>query len=166
MKATARTARHQGVSTGWGAWLWRAAAAVGVAAVIGTGVADRVPVLGNVLVGGLLVVGPAAAAEESAARATQRLFEAVHSNDLAAARASVAAGADLEATDRWGLTALELAIDKGYYEIAHFLTAARSARRSQRPGTPQPAEAARSALPAPGTAATPGLSDRRYPPRT
>lgn len=155
MRATARTARHQGASSGLSARLSRACVALLLAAALGAGLADRFA----------LAVGPAAAAEQSAAPATQRLFEAVHSNDLAAARASVAAGADLEATDRWGLTALELAIDKGYYEIAHFLAAARSARRSQRPGTPQPAEAARSALPSPGTAVTPRLSDR-YPPRT
>lgn len=166
MKATARTARNYGVASGWGAWVWRTSAAVIVAAVIGTAVADRVADQGIMLVGGLLVVGSAAAAEESPLRATQRLFEAVHGNDLAAARASVAAGADLEATDRWGLTALELAIDKGYYDIAHFLAAARSARRSQRPGTAQPAEAARSALPAPGAAAAPRVSDRSFPPRT
>lgn len=137
MRATARTARHEGISSGWSARLRHASAALVVAAVMGTG-----------LTGGFqLVVGPAAAAEETAARATQQLFEAVHSNDLAAARASVAAGADLEAMDRWGLTALELAIDKGYYEIAHFLAAARSSRRTGRQNPSAPAEAGRSALP-------------------
>lgn len=138
MRATVRTARHEGVSSGGGARLWRAGTALVLAAVIGTGLAGRID----------LAIAPAVAAEQSLARATEQLFEAVHSNDLAAARASVAAGADLEAMDRWGLTALELAIDKGYYEIAHFLAAARSARRSGRQNPSTPAEAGRSALPA------------------
>lgn len=138
MRATARTARHEGISCGWSARLRYASAALVVAAIMGAGLTGAFP----------LVVAPAAAAEETAARATQQLFEAVHSNDLAAARASVAAGADLEAMDRWGLTALELAIDKGYYEIAHFLAAARSSRRPGRQNPSAPAEAGRSALPA------------------
>ena len=143
MRATARSTRHQGVASGRVVRLWRAGAALLLAAALGAAVAD--PFAFAV---GPFAVGPAAAAEQSVARATQQLFEAVHSNDLTAARASVAAGADLEAMDRWGLTALELAIDKGYYEIAHFLTAARSARRSGRQNPSQPAAADRSALPA------------------
>jgi hypothetical protein len=162
MTATARTARRQDVSSGLSARLWRAGAAVLLVAAIGTGTADRLP-----LGAGPLAVGSVAAAEQTVAGATQQLFEAVHSNDLAAARASVAAGADLEAKDRWGFTALELAIDKRYYEIAHFLAAARSARRSGRQTPSAPAEAERSPLAAPGTAASPRLSDRRpSPPRT
>lgn len=143
MRATARSTRQQGICSGRSLRSWRTGAALLLTAVLGSGVVDRFA-----FVDGLLAVGPAAAAEQSVDRATQQLFEAVHGNDLTAARASVAAGADLEAMDRWGLTALELAIDKGYYEIAHFLTAARSARRSGRQGPSQPAAADRSALPA------------------
>lgn len=61
-------------------------------------------------------------------RATQMLFDAVHTNDFAAAEAAVAAGANVEARDRWDLSAVELAIDKGYFRIAHFLVSVRNSR--------------------------------------
>jgi len=73
------------------------------------------------------------------AKATEQLFEAVHANDFAAVQASVAAGADVEAADRWGMTPMELAIDKGYFEIGHYLVAVRNFSRShtdKRPATP------------------------------
>jgi hypothetical protein len=73
-----------------------------------------------------------AGASADDASATERLFAAVHASDLAAVQTTLAAGASLEATDRWGMTALELAVDKGYYHIAHYLTAARNFRE---PGT-------------------------------
>ena len=139
MRVAARTTRHRGAQSRGCGRFWRPCAALlfGIGVAIGPGLGARLPIA---------LTAPAAAAEQSVARATQQLFEAVHGNDLAAARASVAAGADLEAKDRWGLTAIELAIDKGYYEIAHFLAAARSARRSGRQRTPGLPEAARSAL--------------------
>lgn len=73
----------------------------------------------------------AATAGESRGRvekATQTLFEAVHTNDFAAAEAAVAAGADVDAKNRWNLTPAELAIDKGYFRIAHFLVSVRNNR--------------------------------------
>lgn len=73
------------------------------------------------------------------AKATEQLFEAVHANDFAAVQASVAAGADVEAADRWGMTPMELAIDKGYFEIGHYLVAVRNFSRSnadKRPAAP------------------------------
>ena len=65
------------------------------------------------------------------AEATQKLFEAVRANDYEAAQASVAAGADVDAPDRWGMTPAELAIDKGYYQIAHYLVAVRKFKRDK-----------------------------------
>ena len=50
---------------------------------------------------------------------TQQLFDAIHANDYAAAQASVDAGARVDVPGRWGMTAIELAIDKGYLKIAH-----------------------------------------------
>ena len=61
-------------------------------------------------------------------RATQMLFDAVHTNDFSAAEAAVAAGAEVEARDRWDISAIELAIDKGYFRIAHFLVSVRNSR--------------------------------------
>lgn len=62
-------------------------------------------------------------------RATQLLFEAVHTNDFAGAEAAVAAGASVEARDRWNVNPIELAIDKGYFRIAHFLVSVRNNRK-------------------------------------
>lgn len=61
-------------------------------------------------------------------KATRTLFEAVHTNDFAAAEAAVAAGANVDAKNRWNLTPVELAIDKGYFRIAHFLVSVRNNR--------------------------------------
>jgi hypothetical protein len=89
-------------------------------------------------------IGAAQAADSAAAeRATQRLFEAIRANDLGAVQASLAAGANPEATDRWGIKATDLAIDKGYFRIAQVLAAARaSGRASAAAAAPAEARAA------------------------
>lgn len=71
-------------------------------------------------------------------KATEQLFEAVHANDFAAVQASVAAGADVDASDRWGMTPMELAIDKGYFEIGHYLVAVRNFSRAKSEQSPAP----------------------------
>ena len=71
-------------------------------------------------------------------KATEQLFEAVHANDFAAVQASVAAGADVDAFDRWGMTPMELAIDKGYFEIGHYLVAVRNFSRANAEQGPAP----------------------------
>lgn len=73
----------------------------------------------------------AAPAESDAARkqATERLFNAVYANDYSAVQASVGAGADVEATNSWGITAADLAVDKGYFRIAHYLVSVRNFQR-------------------------------------
>jgi hypothetical protein len=84
-------------------------------------------------------------------RATQMLFDAVHTNDFAAAEAAVAAGANVEARDRWDISAIELAIDKGYFRIAHFLVSVRNSRAptgdTASQGRTQPAPAIAPAAP-------------------
>jgi hypothetical protein len=75
----------------------------------------------------------AAPADSDAARnqATERLFNAVHANDFSAVQASVGAGADVEAVNRWGITAADLAVDKGYFRIAHYLVSVRNFQRGK-----------------------------------
>lgn len=63
--------------------------------------------------------------------ATRNLFVAVEAGDFAAVQAAVAAGAEVAAQDQWGLTPIDLAVDKGYYKIAHFLLSVRNYRREQ-----------------------------------
>lgn len=71
------------------------------------------------------------------AEATEQLFEAVYANDFAAVQAAVAAGADVEASDRWGMTPMELAIDKGFFEIGHYLVAVRNFSRAKADSQPK-----------------------------
>lgn len=79
----------------------------------------------------MLTAGDALAQARDAARveASQALFEAVQANDMAGAQASVANGADVKAQDSWGLTPIDVAVDRGFYDIAHFLLAVRNTRR-------------------------------------
>lgn len=105
---------------------------------------SRLTLVWCLLLAGLAVAVPGAAPaqESNVAQATEELFDAVHAKDFAAVQASVAAGADVEASDRWGMTPMELAIDKGYFEIGHYLVAVRNFNRSkeeQRPAVTGPA---------------------------
>lgn len=75
----------------------------------------------TLLTGG--AAGRAASGDESE---TRRLFDAVFANDFNAVQASVAAGADVEARDQWGLTPVDYAVDKGNFKIAHFLISRRN----------------------------------------
>lgn len=51
----------------------------------------------------------------------KRLFKAVFDNNLELVKSSITAGANLKATDSNGLTAAGLAIEKGYFPIAHYI---------------------------------------------
>jgi hypothetical protein len=111
----------------------------------------------------LLTAMPSRAAEPGFDIATQKLFAAVHANDLQAAQASVAAGADLNAKDRWGMSAIELAIDKGYFSIAHFLTSTRNLRRYAT--SPAPVDRVnRARQTQPGVSAAPAAASSPPPP--
>ena len=88
-----------------------------------------------------LTAGNAGAQQSSAvdtAAATRHLFEAVHGNSMAAVQSSIAAGADISATNEWGVTAIDLAVDKGYFSIAHFLLSVRNLRRLEEKPKPSP----------------------------
>ena len=50
-----------------------------------------------------------------------RLFSAVFYNNLALVRSSITAGANIKATNNEGLTAAGLAVEKGYFSIAHYI---------------------------------------------
>jgi hypothetical protein len=71
---------------------------------------------------------PVFAQAEGVDATTQQLFDAIHANDFVAAQASVEAGAKVDVPGRWGMTAIELAVDKGYFKIAHYLVAVRNFR--------------------------------------
>ena len=76
-------------------------------------------------------------------------------------------GADIGAHDRHGLTPSDIAVDKGFFDIAHFLLSVRNLRLDQiaEPGTA--ATGARQAPPAPvQPLATPGAPAREPPPAT
>ncbi|MDP7667499.1 MAG: ankyrin repeat domain-containing protein, partial [Rhodospirillales bacterium] len=83
-----------------------------------------------------MLVAPAASAQApssdaASAVATKRLFQAVYDNDLRAVQSSVAIGADIAARDRHGLTPSDIAVDKGFFDIAHFLLSVRNLRLDQ-----------------------------------
>jgi hypothetical protein len=53
--------------------------------------------------------------------ATKKLFEAVNNGDLAQVQTSIANGANFKATNTWGITPVDLAVDKGHLDIVHYL---------------------------------------------
>lgn len=95
----------------------------------------------------------AASVSASNDKATRQLFQAVYANDLASARTSVGNGADVNAQDRWGMTPTDIAIDRGNYQIAHFLVSVRNIRRDQEARANPPAPAAAAVTESPSVAA-------------
>jgi hypothetical protein len=79
------------------------------------------------------------------ANATSSLFRSVQANDLAGVQRAVGEGADFQARDRWGMTAADIAVDRGYYRIAHFLAAARKLHRDQQTTLVAPSSIAKNA---------------------
>ena len=61
----------------------------------------------------------------------ERLFEAVRGNDIATVRSSLTNGADPMAVDANGQTPAGIAIDRGYYPIAHHILGVRNQRQAQ-----------------------------------
>lgn len=78
---------------------------------------------------------PASAGEISPE--TEKLFRAVRSNDFPAVKRNLLDGGDVRAENAAGLTVIDLAIDKGYFKIAHYLLAWRK-QRSPKPKLPLP----------------------------
>jgi len=64
---------------------------------------------------------------------TRQLFQAVDVNDMAAVQKNIADGADLKAKDVNGMTAADLAVDKGHFIIAHYLLSEGAKRKSLAP---------------------------------
>ena len=61
---------------------------------------------------------------------TELLFRAVELNDMAAIKASIEAGADLFAENEDGMTAADVAVDKGHFIVAHYLLSRRMLGRT------------------------------------
>jgi hypothetical protein len=57
---------------------------------------------------------------------TAQLFSAIHSNNLASVRSIISAGANIRAINDEGLTAAGLAVEKGYFNIAHYILGIRN----------------------------------------
>ena len=68
--------------------------------------------------------------EGVSAEATKDLFAAVYKNDLAAVKSSVLAGADIYSRNAWGMAALDIAIDSGYFDVAFYLLSVRNNRQA------------------------------------
>jgi hypothetical protein len=68
---------------------------------------------------------PKAEARKASNKSTLDLFQAVRLNDLNAIKSSIEAGADLFAENEDGMTAADLAVDQGYFIIAHYLLSRR-----------------------------------------
>ena len=64
-------------------------------------------------------------ADKTLNEATLRLFKSVELNDIAGIKSSIEAGADLFAENDLGMTAADLAVDKGHFIIAHYLLSKR-----------------------------------------
>lgn len=58
-------------------------------------------------------------------KATLDLFKAVELNDMTAVKSNIEAGADLFAENDDGMTAADLAVDKGHFIVAHYLLSRR-----------------------------------------
>jgi hypothetical protein len=71
-----------------------------------------------------------AAAQQDTAALTERLFAAVRANDIATVRLVLTNGADPMAVDANGQTPAGIAIDRGYFEIAHHVLGVRNQRQA------------------------------------
>ena len=68
-----------------------------------------------------LEIAPAPNPRTAQGSFTKRLFEAVWENDLGKVRASLDQGADLFSTNLIGQTPTDVAVDRGYFDLAHYL---------------------------------------------
>ncbi|MDH5773076.1 MAG: hypothetical protein OEY84_08070, partial [Rhodospirillaceae bacterium] len=72
------------------------------------------------------VATPNAQSTAESEYATKVLFMAVDKNDLPGVRAAIEGGANIEAVNPLGMQAVDIAVDRGYYDIAHYLISVRS----------------------------------------
>jgi hypothetical protein len=52
---------------------------------------------------------------------TKELFKAINNGDLAQVQISIANGANYKAANAWGISPIDLAVDKGHIKIVHYL---------------------------------------------
>ena len=88
----------------------------------------RAAKLAMALIAAAVLAFPAKGAEKLSA-ATEQLFDAVWSDDLAAVRGAITGGADVSAVNEFGVRAVDMAVDKGHYDIAHYLLSVDQLRR-------------------------------------
>ncbi|MEE8352147.1 MAG: hypothetical protein V3R37_08170 [Rhodospirillales bacterium] len=72
---------------------------------------------------------------------TRKLFDAVRANNFGAVKRNLLDGANVEQVNISGRTAIDLAIDKGYFPIAHYLLAWRKQRTDTKARQALPPEA-------------------------
>jgi hypothetical protein len=98
--------------------------------------------IGALLVAACLAVGHVTPAwpADPLSPATKRLFDAVWADDMARVKASIVDGANLEAINDDGVRAVELAVDKGHYDIAHYLLSVERLRSDDNTATRPPAQ--------------------------
>ncbi len=86
-----------------------------------------------------VTVGGAMAQDKKLTPATESLFLAIRTNNFDAVKRSLLAGADVEAEDGDGRTAIDVAVDRGHFNIAHYLLAWRKPPQARTQSTPAPA---------------------------
>ena len=69
---------------------------------------------------------------------TRLLFKAINENDIEAARESIRQGANINAENSLGVRPTDLAVDLGYFDLAHFLLAANRTSEQQEEVIPLP----------------------------
>ncbi|MBI4183389.1 MAG: ankyrin repeat domain-containing protein [Proteobacteria bacterium] len=106
------------------------------------------------------------------ATATNDLFGAIARNNLDEAKGAVLAGADLGARNAFGLTPIEVAVDRGHYEIVFYLLSVRNSRAAQaerereeaaKLAAAQPRETAETGTPATAEATEPAATTAEAP---
>ncbi|MBC8270384.1 MAG: ankyrin repeat domain-containing protein [Rhodospirillaceae bacterium] len=78
---------------------------------------------------------PESAAQEPS-EATKQLFDAVYDGNLAKVQISIAGGGDINALNAWGITPVDLAVDKGYFDIVHYLLQVRDLQDQKKKPAP------------------------------
>ena len=105
---------------------------------------------------------------ETLKKTTLQLFKAVELNDMPAVKASIEAGADLNAENDEGMTAADVAVDRGHFIIAHYLLSRRLLGRTQpialSPGKAKEAATQAAKAKAKKKFATPPAKPARKPP--
>ena len=91
------------------------------------------------ILGAMSLTLPAPAFAQEMSAATKKLFDAVHNGDLSQVQISIAGGADINAVNTWGVTPVDLAVDKGHFNIVHFLLQVRELKKTTKRTPPAPA---------------------------